>query len=284
MRLATISAALLVSLLTVAGCAGETDEATDSSDDAIVGGQRDTDPAHEAVVAIYWMDKREVIGTGVLIAPNVIVTAEHTSSLYDPSELQIRVGDDSGRPRQRIEIRSVVRTTAEGTASVAGYGADVAYFILSRNVTGVTPLPMLDRSLDTSDLGRQVTLVGYGQTRPEFAAAAGRYRATATNVITAVSGPPRPNALAPTTPVPTTGTPLREGYEAQTEQTGNGYNCSGDSGGPQLATLNGVLTVMALSSAQSSNRTRCTTSYTIVSSFGPEVQAAKARALAEAGH
>ncbi len=282
MRLATLSGALALVVCALVGCVGETAEDTATSDDALVGATPENNPAYGAVVAIWrTAEPRMVVGTGVLIAPNVVATAEHVIREHD-GFVEVRAGYDAQFATKKSAIKRVERTTAEGTTSVVGFGADVSFLVLSKPMTNITPLPMLGRSLQTSDLGTEVRIVGYGQVRPEISASPGRVRRSAPAKITAVSGPPRANAL--TAPVPTTGKPLRAGYEAQVEDMDKGYNCVGDSGAPHLATIDGVLTVVALSSAQSvsggGKTKRCTPDFTIVSSFGPEVQAAKARALA----
>lgn len=272
----------MVAVLGVAGCAGDATrpEDTEGAEDAIVSGKVERGSTYDAAVSIYDRDNRATHCSGVFIAPRVVVTAEHCLQDYTPSGLEVRRGEDAARPRKIYRIKNFEKVTAEGTQSTTGWGADVAFLVLEKPATDVVPVQMLDRSLDQRDLGQQVLLVAYGQTSNKVNDSVGRLRRSAPGVITAVSGRPHAGALVPGTVPPASGPFLRAGYEAQVEDLEQGFGCSGDSGGPHLATIDGQLTVMALSSGQSTKNGRCTPSFTIVSSFGPEVQAAKARALA----
>lgn len=265
-------------LLALAGCAAETDDDIGTTDDAIVGGKLERGSTYAAVVAL--ADPNGIFCSGVVIAPKVVASAEHCVKDLSPSAFEVRRGFDALRPDQRIDVKSIERVTAEGTGGVAGFGADVAFLVLTKAVTNVMPLPMLERSLDAGDLDVSVRLVGYGQTSKKLADVyTRRYRKSAPGVITLVNGLPHANARVPGTVSPTTGKSLMPGYEAQVEDAQAGFSCVGDSGGPYLATVDGKLVVMALQSAQSVSAQKCTDKFAIVASFGPEVQAAKARAL-----
>jgi hypothetical protein len=281
MRSLSKLAPMMLGVMTVAGCAADsTEDESNASDNAIVGGTLDTHSDHDPVVAIWDKTQSEARCTGTFISPRVVVTAEHCVSGINPRELEVRRGPDSKRPTAKYKIKQYEEVTAEGREGAAGWGADVAFIILKDPVNDVVPIAMFDRSLDARDLGASFLLVGYGQTSANLNADAGRRRQNALGTLTLVSGFVRENALDPATVAPTAGPKLRDGYEAQVEDTGAGFGCTGDSGGPHLVRIAGKLTIMALTSAQSKTRNECTSKFTIVSSFGPEVQAAKARALA----
>lgn len=274
------SAMLSVIALALVACAdsGAKGEAAASSED-LVSAQFEHDATY--AVAIKDLPDDGISCSGALIAPRVVVTAEHCLNSLSAGDVDVRFGNDAVNATRHISVKSIERVTAEGRGGVAGWGADVAFLVLS-DATNVPPVAMLDRPLDATDLSLDVRLVAYGQNESRPNTEYGRYRRTAPGVVSLVTGLPHAHALDADAGIPTSGTALLDTYEAQIEPTSGGYACTGDSGGPWVAMIDGAPMVVGLQSAQSFAAGHCSPEFSIVASFGPEVQAAKARALAAA--
>ncbi|MCX7807017.1 MAG: S1 family peptidase, partial [Deltaproteobacteria bacterium] len=135
--------------------------------------------------------------TGSLIAPRVVLTAKHcvqrpgASGPTPPSQLVVGTGDVAGRG-SIYRVASVHTTPGVwhegGPRGLSGaiVGVDVAAIVLTREVTGITPLPMM-RANPRSLSGQSFTAVGYGQTPSGQAGvkytATGRILAVDSNLI-----------------------------------------------------------------------------------------------------
>ncbi|NOU32573.1 MAG: trypsin-like serine protease [Polyangiaceae bacterium] len=163
---------VLLALGTTVACGAAADEdAAPSADDDIVGGTAEakTSPAIGALASVFPTgadDAYDAFCTATLVAPQVVVTAEHcclgapggklafVRGLHGSTDLSEGTGPDSA-----IEVLS-----CEGEPSVLGgalgLGSDIAVAILKTPVTNVKPLPI--GQLSTSDVGKPFIAVGYG--------------------------------------------------------------------------------------------------------------------------
>ncbi len=152
---------------------------------AIAGGTLER--GEPAVVAIF---DRTTGGlcTGTVIAPRVVLTAKHcvqqpgASAPSNPSSFWVITGPYAYRPQNSYTVSSVAATPGVWTENPRTgiqdlVGEDLALLTLSRPIEGVEPR-LIRRDLPTDQIGRTVTLVGYGE-RPDGNAGV-KYTATDT--------------------------------------------------------------------------------------------------------
>jgi len=157
---------LFVAILTTGGCIGESPEngATGPSagpDDRLIGGTPADSAALNAVGALGF----DANGTGtyqlrcsaILIAPSVILTANHCLRNVAVDRLAFLIGPDAAAPIQVIPARSGV---AETPVPGLGGGADIAVVHLTQEVTGIVPMPV--QALTEDRVGDRFTAFGYG--------------------------------------------------------------------------------------------------------------------------
>lgn len=148
---------LVVSLLTVALLAGCQVEPTGSASRPIVDGSLSGKGAHPETVFL-WLGNGSC--TGTLIAPRVILTARHCVEGVSLEDLQVYFGNDP----------------SEGDGSWAAPEdyiyhdrGDIALIALARPAA-TDPIPYRRQGIYNSDLGREVLLVGFGDTGGEGSA------------------------------------------------------------------------------------------------------------------
>jgi len=169
---ARTATALALASLATACVADDPDSAAElgGSEAAIVGGVPAFSRSLDAVGSI---NKRRASGrftqhcTGTLIAPTVVLTAQHCIEAEgpgeappSPAELQFAIGFDSTAPRRVVPVRSVA---AERTIDEGGFvrlGTDVAVLHLAEPVTDIAPLRIAP--FDDGRAGQRFTLLGYG--------------------------------------------------------------------------------------------------------------------------
>lgn len=158
-----------VALALLAGLAGCAAEPLGVSELPIVGGTRGGNPS------VLWLYNASEGGlcTASLIAPRVVLTAKHCvqrSGAAGPSSASaiiVGTGDVAGRG-STYRALSVYTTpgvwTEGGRTGLSGalVGVDVAVVVLSTEVTGLEPIPLLRESPRTLT-GQMFTAVGFGQ-------------------------------------------------------------------------------------------------------------------------
>ena len=166
--------------LGAAGCASPSEEAEDSagdttsSEDALVGGTRETRWAASGYLlrgaSMDRLDASKVACGATLIAPKVVVTAAHC--VTDPNAaFAFGTGDVGAGPLVRVVERHAhpeFHPEAEGTVDLphALRKYDVAYLVLERAVSAVTPATLID---EKPPVGCNVQAIGFraeGGARP----------------------------------------------------------------------------------------------------------------------
>jgi secreted trypsin-like serine protease len=214
-KLAAVAAALLVLLLGAAGAAF-----------AITYGQPDDNrhPNVGAMVRLRSDGQFRILCSGSLIAPRVFLTASHcTRFLEDQGISDVWVTFDSKFTQTSKRIHGTMHSNPGFNQAQSDTG-DIAVITLDKAVSTepvqLPPAGLLDRMKASGTLNRTLfTSVGYGVQEPQ----PGPGGITNAFPMERWFSVGEFNALNPTW--------LRI---AQTQATGDGGTCSGDSGGPQF--------------------------------------------------
>lgn len=189
----------------------------------IVGGARSF--ADPAVVAL--LSNGEQFCTGTLIEPTTVLTAAHCLPPYNQTDLAdvtVFIGDDTSA--DSVDI-AVVDATAHPMWQLDLLGYDVGLLRLERPAP-VEPLPVSSLTLEQTDAGAELRLIGYGTTQN-----GGRDHGVRYSGIAAIAAIDAYSIYASRSPATT---------------------CNGDSGGPALLVRDGVEVVVGVHS-----RSDCTT-------------------------
>lgn len=225
--------AFALGCLMLVGCAAEATSSTDidraaAADSEIIGGTEHTgDPA---IIALYGKKPGEDKGalcTSTLIAPKVLLTAAHC---VDPAvtgeglEFFALTGPnltDSSNPSPKIKVVATHWDPEFSQSDLMG-GHDIAVAILETAHTA-TPVPWNKAPLPSSLTGTKIRVVGYGLNDGFGQTGAGVKRQSQIKL---------------------------NSFDDKFVVTGGfgGTICSGDSGGPVLAKINGVETVIGVNS------------------------------------
>ena len=212
-------------LSTGAGCAADatgTGEDDAADEEPIVGGQLDkTDPA---VVAINVEFTGIAVCTGVVVAPEVVLTAGHCPT----SHIWVRQGS-SVRGLGWLSHKGVKDAVKHPKFSGEGKHYDLALLHLDDEIDHVTPLVLSEVPVTQADVGETIRHVGFGTTSDDW-----HY------VKEIASGGLKRDVTYPITRVD----PFFVWSGAPGKQT-----CLFDSGGPALAKIDGVERVIAIVSA-----------------------------------
>lgn len=219
-------------LLLAAGCADPNDELSEQSL-KLTGGTRERGTPN-VVLLLSWESSNPVgtLGTctAELVAPDVLLTAAHC--LQKRGNYAAYLGDDGkdlGTPidpgksavRARLRMARAVHAHPQYVTTQGYY--DVGVVLLQEEIVGVPLLPIL-RSTPTAAMLRNVSIVGYGKTFDGDASfAVTKYRADGLS------------ASLDATHTMTVGDAVR-------------HACVGDSGGPVLADIDGVSTILGTDS------------------------------------
>ncbi len=143
----------VLSLLLLAACGGAGDSSADAQDDAIVGGTRDARPSaagylvHAASAG--GLPAAKVACGATLVAPNVVVTAAHCVYAAARDVWAFGTGDVAAAKLTRVasqHLHPEFHPAPAGTFDVHYYlrNNDVAYLLLERDVTVVSPAALPD--------------------------------------------------------------------------------------------------------------------------------------------
>ncbi|MDB4987529.1 MAG: Vitamin K-dependent protein [Myxococcaceae bacterium] len=213
--------------------------------EAIAGGSRDQgDP--NVVLLISWNGSNPTgtlnSCTAEVVAPDVLLTAAHCLSenkqYYaaflgaDATVLRPPIDPSKSSVSAQLHMAREVHTHPQYVTTQGYY--DVGVVILQESLTGVTPLP-INRTAPTPSLLSDVSIVGYGKT----------YDGDSTFAVTKYRADGLSATLDPT----------------NTMTVGNSvqHACVGDSGGPVLANIHGIATILGTDSYsdETGAATRC---------------------------
>ncbi|MCC6383383.1 MAG: trypsin-like serine protease, partial [Dehalococcoidia bacterium] len=137
-----------------------------SSAQPIIDGERER--GEDSVVLLYFSDRRSGgLCTGTIIAPRVVLTAKHCTEGWGPEDFTVAVGPSPFYGAVNLYRVAETRTT-EGAAI---NGRDIAVLILAEDAAEAPYAISTERPVR----GRDVTMIGYGQT--ESGDSGAKYRA-----------------------------------------------------------------------------------------------------------
>ncbi|MBW2456743.1 MAG: S1 family peptidase [Deltaproteobacteria bacterium] len=237
---------------TTTGCAPEPEaqrlaEAIATAPQPIMGGYLD-DFDHHVVGMVHVSNMGFASCSGTLIAPNVILTAQHCvapvsgdgsvqcgvtvfGSQYAASELWVTTHPEFTYDPSNYHTGMEIVIPPAGTAFC---GNDQAIVILETPVPETEAVPATPRVDESLVMGEEYSAIGYGETLDGQQDSGTRYRRD--SLFTACVAEDCPT-----------------GYVAQTEWLGETGVCQGDSGGPAVDLLGRVVGVASRGGAGCSN-------------------------------
>jgi V8-like Glu-specific endopeptidase len=210
------------------GCSApaEEDEAVGGESAIIEGARTNDDPRYAAVVAIVRKSSGKTFCTGSLIAPDLVITANHCVNTageeLGPAEIAIAFGGSPSAASRKVDVTGFDRSSLSALPNDTMTGGQDATVL--KLASPVTDVPVLATGgLSTEDIGKTFTAIGYG-----FSDAArtkiGIRRVGTTKLVA-----------------------FKDDFETEVGVRDESARiCQGDSGGPLLAERDGKLTVVAI--------------------------------------
>jgi secreted trypsin-like serine protease len=241
--------------MALVGCGVDATSPSDQSASTIIGGTPTTDRPN--VVALY--AHVPDAGTGALctaevVSPTVVLSAAHCvhpDEVGATADFYVFTGSDLTNPATRGDVLQVSEVHWDPAWSKDNLqaGHDFSVVLLAQP-TSIAPMAINRAPLDSSLQGSPVTIIGYGLNNAFQQTGAGVKRTASVSLA---------------------------GWDDQFVQTGNFTTgiCNGDSGGPVIAALNGVDTIIGVNSfgflfcAGQSNSTRPDTNLDFISQYVP---------------